>query len=155
MGTQRWALMQLILQRSPPGSALAQISKLQLLARVMPVTGLVCIPLAVVFENGAYAADEVLKVELLRTVSSVTLGLTIMLSAELHLVKLLSAVAYNVLGTLHQVPTVLCGVVFRHDRVDTLTGGGFGWCLAGALVYAKAWQGQREVPKQAPPFEED
>jgi len=138
ISTQRWALMQCIQQRSPSNSALAQISKLQLLSRVMPITGLVCIPLALVFEEGAYAPHNVLQPEVFMHLAIVAVSLTLMLSAELQLIKLLSAVAYNVIATVHQIPTVLCGVIFRHDQVDTLSACGFGCCLAGALVYARA-----------------
>ena len=53
---------------------------------------------------GAAAAPN-----LLSRVLMVAIGLTAMLYAELKLVSLLSAVAFNVLSTLHQIPIVLAG----------------------------------------------
>lgn len=140
ISTQRWALLQYILQRSPPESTLGKMSKLQLLARVMPITGIVCIPLAMIFEEGAYSIQSLSQVDLLTQVFLVSFCLVFMLVAELQLVMLVSAVAYQVLATIHQIPTVLCGVLFRHDRVGVLDTCGFGCCIAGALVYAKARQ---------------
>lgn len=64
--------------------------------------------------------------------------LVVMLYAELHLVDYLSAVAFNVLATIHQVPIVLAGVLINHDRVGMMSACGFACCLAGAFVYASA-----------------
>ncbi|CAE7940724.1 unnamed protein product, partial [Symbiodinium sp. KB8] len=61
-----------------------------------------------------------------------------MLYAELKLVSLLSAVAFNVLSTLHQIPIVLAGVILQHNTVSISSWAGFACCLIGALVYAIA-----------------
>merc|ERR1719382_981472 len=138
LASQRWALAQFVLQCSPPGSALAQTSKLQLLARTLPLTGLVCVPLSLAFEADAYTAEHVLQRELAFRVLAVAAALAAMLYAELKLVHLLSAVAFNVLATIHQIPIVLAGVVLQHNQVPRTSAAGFATCLLGALVYAAA-----------------
>lgn len=142
ISTQRWALLQFILQRSPADSALGKMSRLQLLARVMPVTGLVCIPLAIIFEPDAYSMGNCFDLDFFTHLLGVCCSLIMMLSAELQLIKLVSAVAYQVLATINQIPTVLCGVLFRHDHVGSLNAYGFGCCLAGALIYGRARQSE-------------
>lgn len=145
LSSQRWALAQFVLQYSPKESALGCMTKLQLLARTLPITGLVCIPLAITFEKDCCTVEETLNVDLAGHVFSVAIGLAAMLYAELKLVKRLSAVAFNVLATIHQVPIVLAGVILRQDRVGLLSQFGFGLCIVGALVYAAARQQDRKL----------
>lgn len=138
LSAQRWALAQHVLQRSHRKSALGQVTKLQLLARTLPVTGFVCVPLAVVFEMDSFTFDQLFQGALAIQLFLVSAGLTAMLYAELMLVKRLSAVAFNVLATIHQIPIVLAGVVIQHNQVGILSAYGFALCLVGALVYAAA-----------------
>mmetsp|Transcript_23570 Transcript_23570/g.67385 ORF Transcript_23570/g.67385 Transcript_23570/m.67385 type:complete len:370 (+) Transcript_23570:73-1182(+) len=145
ISSQRWALAQFVLQRSPKESALGQITKLQLLARTLPLTGLVCVPLSMMFEPGCCTLEELSNPDLAVPAFTVSVGLTAMLYAELKLVKRLSAVAFNVLATVHQIPIVLAGVVMRHEQVGFLSRCGFGLCLVGALVYAAARQEDRKL----------
>lgn len=144
VASQRWALAQVVLQKSPPESALGQMSKLQLLARVLPVTGLVCLPLALVFEQHAFSASQLMQPDLFVSLFTVSFGLTIMLSSELKLIQVLSAVAFNVLAALHQILNVIAGVFFNHDHVGAVSASGFGCCIIGALVYAHARALDRE-----------
>lgn len=44
-------------------------------------------------------------------------GITILTVAELRLVHISSAVALQVLGTLHQIPLIITGVMFFQDTV--------------------------------------
>lgn len=46
-------------------------------------------------------------------------GITILTVAELRLVHISSAVALQVLGTLHQIPLVITGILFFQDSVRT------------------------------------
>lgn len=143
LSAQRWALAQVVLQRSAPESALGQTNKLSLLARTLPITGLVCLPLSLVFEPMAYEAGKVMQQELWLNIGTVAAALTAMLYAELQLVKRLSAVAFNVLATVHQIPIVLAGVVLQHNQVARTAAYGFACCLIGALFYAVARQCDR------------
>jgi len=138
LSAQRWALAQFVLQRSPVGSGLAQTTKLQLLARTLPITGVVCLVLALLFERQSFSSDVSVPAILGFRVVSIACGLTGMLYAELKLVSLLSAVAFNVLSTLHQIPIVLAGVILQHNTVSISSWAGFACCLIGALVYAIA-----------------
>jgi len=138
LSAQRWAMAQVVLQ-SPKGSALRAFSKLQLLARTLPITGAISMLLALIFEPGATTAlQAAVAPSLLARVLMVAVGLTAMLYSELKLVSLLSAVAFNVLSTLHQIPIVLAGVVFQHNTVSQSSVAGFTCCIFGALVYALA-----------------
>ena len=47
-------------------------------------------------------------------------GITILTVAELRLVHISSAVALQVLGTLHQIPLIITGVMFFQDTVPHL-----------------------------------
>eukprot|EP00931_Biecheleriopsis_adriatica_P093762 TRINITY_DN67483_c0_g1_i1.p1 TRINITY_DN67483_c0_g1~~TRINITY_DN67483_c0_g1_i1.p1 ORF type:complete len:389 (+),score=47.31 TRINITY_DN67483_c0_g1_i1:132-1298(+) len=142
--SQRWALAQFVLQHSPKGSALAATSKLGLLARTLPLTGLVSALLSFAFETDAFVLSRLENPELLLRVGFVAASLTGMLYAELKLVSLLSAVAFNVLSTIHQIPIVIAGVIVQQNQVSLLSASGFGCCLAGALIYAAARHADKE-----------
>jgi len=153
----KWSLVQLVTQRSEPGSALSRMSKLQLAARVQPVAGLVCLGLAGLFEARTLTLEHLLLSGVLLKVPLIAAGITVIQCSELKLVQLTSAVAVGVLMNLHHIPMVLAGVVFFHDSVDSLGLAGFASCLLGGLFYAlaryaeatpeKAWGSPRH-PKQ-------
>eukprot|EP00434_Breviolum_minutum_P001185 symbB.v1.2.001037.t1/scaffold56.1/size371842/8 len=90
------------------------------------------------FLSATTALQAAVAPSLLARVLMVAVGLTAMLYSELKLVSLLSAVAFNVLSTLHQIPIVLAGVVFQHNTVSQSSVAGFTCCIFGALVYALA-----------------
>mmetsp|Transcript_119274 Transcript_119274/g.338186 ORF Transcript_119274/g.338186 Transcript_119274/m.338186 type:complete len:376 (-) Transcript_119274:50-1177(-) len=136
--SQRWALFQIVLQHSPCDSALGQMSKLQILSRTMPVTGIVCVVLSLLFELDAFVRERLLNSELWAATLLVGSGLAVMLAAELMLVKLLSAVAFQVLSTIHQIPIIVAGMILDGNRVGNRGACGFVVCMAGALVYAAA-----------------
>eukprot|EP00439_Symbiodinium_sp_Y106_P046894 s1377_g6.t1 len=106
--------------------------------RTLPITGVVCLVLALLFERQSFSSDVSVPAILGFRVVSIACGLTGMLYAELKLVSLLSAVAFNVLSTLHQIPIVLAGVILQHNTVSISSWAGFACCLIGALVYAIA-----------------
>lgn len=143
-GAQRWALTQYVLHRSPKHSALGTTSKFHFLARVLPVTGIVCFFLAVTFEPTAFSLDTFCQKELLLSVVTVSLGLILMLYAELKIVSLLSAVAFNILSSIHQIPIVAAGVILQHDRVGLSAFLGFCCCMAGAIIYGFARHVERQ-----------
>eukprot|EP00933_Yihiella_yeosuensis_P033930 TRINITY_DN27522_c0_g1_i1.p1 TRINITY_DN27522_c0_g1~~TRINITY_DN27522_c0_g1_i1.p1 ORF type:complete len:365 (+),score=60.29 TRINITY_DN27522_c0_g1_i1:237-1331(+) len=148
LSAQRWVLAQFVMQFSSPESALGRMSKLSLLARVLPVTGVVSVLLAAVFEPEAFQLEEISqKAVLLRTLA-VSVGLVGMLFAELKLVGMLSAVAFNVLSTVHQIPIVAAGVVLQHEEVGFASTCGFVFCLLGALLYACARQADKQALEQ-------
>jgi drug/metabolite transporter (DMT)-like permease len=144
LSCQRWALSQYVMQRLPPDTALGQLSKIQLLAYTLPLTGLVCIPVSLVFEPEAYSLRHLQQMSLARSVLAVAGSLVAMLYAELKLVDELSAVAFNVLSTLHQIPIVMAGIVLCHNEVSSQAAAGFGCCIAGAMVYACARRQDRQ-----------
>jgi len=142
---QRWALAQSMMQHSEPESGLGQMGKLSLLSRTVPITSLVILPCVYLFEFDALSVELLFNGDLLRRVLLVSVSLTAMLYAELKLVKQLSAVAFNVLATIHQIPMVLVGVVFQHNSVGVLSACGFGTCIIGALIYAWARSAERRL----------
>lgn len=131
----RWVLVQFVVQRAPSGTALGEMSKLQLVARIAPVTSIVCLLWGCVFEEEAFEASGELGLPLLYNCIGIALGVTALTVAELQLCKLTSAVAVQVLGTLHQIPLVCAGMVFFHDRVSSISVCGWVLCLLGALYY--------------------
>lgn len=138
IGCQRWALLQCVMQRSARNSALAQISKLKLMASVMPITGVVCLVLALVTETDAARMEHFLQPKLVFNVLMISTGVISLVFAELKLVELTSAVAVTVLATIHQIPIVMTGVVVFHEHVSNFSLLGFASCLCGAFFYLAA-----------------
>lgn len=143
---QRWSLAQFILQRSPRGSALEQMSPLDLAARVLPLTAAVCFFLALIFEREAFLPENIFSAELMFSIAAIASGVAVLTVAELRLVQLTSAVAMQVLSTLHQVPLVLAGVLLFHDTVRLASMAGFSLCIVGALCYVRA-RNVQQVPQ--------
>eukprot|EP00747_Dinoflagellata_sp_TGD_P143253 gnl/TRDRNA2_/TRDRNA2_176363_c0_seq2.p1 gnl/TRDRNA2_/TRDRNA2_176363_c0~~gnl/TRDRNA2_/TRDRNA2_176363_c0_seq2.p1 ORF type:complete len:366 (+),score=71.50 gnl/TRDRNA2_/TRDRNA2_176363_c0_seq2:102-1100(+) len=161
VGAQRWALLQAVMQHSPRGSALGQMSKLQIMTRILPITGVVCLCLAVPFEAtedstthasrgplGLSAFMHVGPGMLLLSVVGISCGVVTLTVAELQLVHLTSAVALQVLGTLHQIPIMLAGVVLFQEEVGLPTIAGFGLCVCGAMCYTAARQEDKRFAAQ-------
>merc|ERR1711920_1117274 len=108
--SQRWALMQFVL-----------------------------LPLVHVLEPDALKPDNLLQAELLIHVFIIAAALTLMVYSEVQLVQLLSAVAFNVLAAIHQIPLVLVGVLLQHDHVSQTAACGFRCaCLSRGLCAGTA-----------------
>ncbi|CAK9108489.1 Probable sugar phosphate/phosphate translocator At1g06470 [Durusdinium trenchii] len=133
IASQRWVMLQSLMQKSS-----LRLGKLELSAWIMPVTSLVCFMMAAAFETPALSLSLMLDAGLPRVVLIIACGITILTVAELRLVHISSAVALQVLATLHQIPLVITGVVFFQDSVELVSGMGFTCCLLGALCYAGA-----------------
>lgn len=155
IGAQRWALMQFVMQRSESTSALGQMSKLRFMSFIMPVTGGVCFVLACWLESDALDPERILRPELGLSMLKIAVGVLALCFAELKLVHLTSAVAVNVLSTIHQIPIVLAGVFFFHEHINTFGLSGFGLCLAGALFYVAARRSDVHVEAPPPPMDDD
>lgn len=137
--SQRWALVQYVTQRSPPGSALAQMSKskLQLVQRTLPITGCVCFLLSFYFEWDSLALSSWCRPDLAIKMLGIAAGITVLTVSELEIVRLASAVAIQILSTLHQIPIAFAGVMFFRETVNPLSWFGFSLCLLGGLCYVK------------------
>merc|ERR1712039_580014 len=131
----KWSLIQVMVQRSAPNSALGKMSKLQLSAHVQPITGLVCCILAAFFESQKVCWNGLLAPELWQRLFSVALGITVITCSEMKLVQLTSAVACGVLINLHHIPMVFAGVLFFHDSLSVWRSIGFVCCIAGGFLY--------------------
>lgn len=64
LGALQWATTQHVTQCSEKDSALSQMSKLRLMAFVMPVTAIPCLLFSFAFEPGAFVANHLLHGEL-------------------------------------------------------------------------------------------
>jgi len=130
----RDALSQHLLQGSGAETGgLKHASPLRLLWRMMPMTCSICLLLTPIFEISAFWN---INLAVLQSALEVSITITIMLTSELCLVKLTSAVALNVASALHNIPVVLAGVFFLHDVVHPYAAIGFAFCLGGAILYA-------------------
>jgi len=138
LGAQRWALVQIVIQRQSSHSALGRLTKLQFAARVLPVAGLVCLALASVFETPAFSAEALQQPALQHSVPIVATGIILLTVVELGVVRRTSAVALQVLVTLHQIPIAFVSAARFHERVSTMSVCGFGLCLLAAFIYAAA-----------------
>mmetsp|Transcript_19125 Transcript_19125/g.30703 ORF Transcript_19125/g.30703 Transcript_19125/m.30703 type:complete len:419 (-) Transcript_19125:84-1340(-) len=154
IGTQRWALMQFVMQYSAPDSALGQISKFGFMSMIMPITGIVCTVLAALSEGDAYRL-KYLRPDVAMYVVGIAAGVMALSFAELRIVHLTSAVAVQVLSTVHQIPIVLSGVIFFHDHVNIWGMIGFGLCMVGALFYVAARYGDASAVDSASGWDEE
>eukprot|EP00927_Polykrikos_kofoidii_P024923 TRINITY_DN22528_c0_g1_i3.p1 TRINITY_DN22528_c0_g1~~TRINITY_DN22528_c0_g1_i3.p1 ORF type:complete len:378 (+),score=30.99 TRINITY_DN22528_c0_g1_i3:170-1303(+) len=134
---QRWCFVQVILQRSPHDSALGQMSKLLMLAHILPVSGVICFIFGMVFEPDAVSMANPWMLVLLHA-CAVAVCLTLTLWMEFVVVNRLSAVALSVLCAVHQIPLVLLYTLLEHTKLGPMAWLGFGMCTAGAFVYAVA-----------------
>lgn len=155
--SQRWALVQMVTQRSSTGSALAHMSKskLQLIARTLPITGAVCMLLSFIFEWQEMTADSWLHLDLAVKSLGIAVGIVILTVSELEIVRFASAVSLQILGTLHQIPVALAGVIFFQEEVHFLSALGFVLCIIGGLMYTRVrWvearrsTSQEEIPSE-------
>merc|ERR1712032_995827 len=129
--------------------ALGQMSKLQLVARIFPITGVVSLTLAVIFEAPAAALGEVLRPAILSKVLEIGGGVMVVVTAEVTLICRTSAMALQVLMSLHQIPIFLGGIVVLHEQVHMLSVSAFALCILGAIIYAAA-RGVDEGPDASP-----
>jgi len=133
LSSQRWSLVQKLLHSNTSG--LSRITKLQMLPRIMPANTLVCIVLSSSFESPSF---ENVTGRTCCTFVMVSLGITTILAAELGVVHLTSALAMNVLASIHGIPMVLGGVIMLHERLRPVQVAGFAFCISGAMIYFMA-----------------
>lgn len=138
--SQRVALVQFVTQRSPHGSALAHMSKskVHLVKWTYPITGIVCFAFSFAFEMDGLESARLFQGDLTAKVLMLAAGVVVVTIAELEIVRVTSAVALAVLGTVHQIPIAMAGIVFFGDRVRPLRAVGFASCVLGGLCYAMA-----------------
>eukprot|EP00450_Noctiluca_scintillans_P011972 CAMPEP_0194496848 /NCGR_PEP_ID=MMETSP0253-20130528/13980_1 /TAXON_ID=2966 /ORGANISM="Noctiluca scintillans" /LENGTH=353 /DNA_ID=CAMNT_0039338291 /DNA_START=116 /DNA_END=1173 /DNA_ORIENTATION=+ len=150
MSCQRWAGLQWIMQRLDPESALRRLSKMQLMIAMSLVSGPQCLAMSVFLEGPDIEEVNVL---ILRNVAILSTTIVVMVSAELQLLHLTSAVAVAVLSPLHTIPIVIGGVLLFHDRVFAINVAGFCLSFVGACVYALARRREKDVPESLGNFE--
>jgi len=134
----KWSLIQFMTQRAERNTFLGQMSKLQLAARVQPITGVVCLVLAASFEMQEIIRPELWHSRQLFRVPAIALGITVLMCSELKVVQLTSAVATGVLMNLHHIPMVLAGMIVFHDSISLYNVYGFALCVLGGFFYAGA-----------------
>merc|ERR1719215_207135 len=117
-GSQRWVLIQVVVQRSPPTSALGQMSKLEYTARILPVAGAICFILALIFEQPFLTREHMQPPILLAALPAIGASVTVLTLTELAVVRRTSAVAMQVLATLHNIPIVVVSAAVFHEHVS-------------------------------------
>merc|ERR550525_2126033 len=122
-------------QCTPRNSYVGLMSKMQLAARIQPITGVVCLLLAFAFE-AQYLNRDLFFTKQIFGVPAIGLSIMVIMCSELKLVQLTSAVATGVLMNLHHIPMVVAGIIFFHVTVKLLSVCGFALCLLGGLCYA-------------------
>jgi len=153
LAAQRWSLLQWVTQRSQPGSALSQMAKLklELISRTLPCTGVVCLGFAFFFEPGAFVIDPWLHADLALKSLGIAVGIVILTVAELEIVRAVSAVALQVLGTLHQIPIAVAGVLFLQEQIHLSSAVGFVLCVFGGLMYVQVRYSEMQTGYFSPP----
>jgi len=146
LGSQRWALIQIVVH-SEVTSALGQLTKLQYSTRTLPTAGVICFIGALIFERGAFSAQALKHQQLWIAIPSIGLCVITLTLSELSVVRRTSAVALQVLATLHQIPIVVVSAVLFHEHVSLLSTFGFVCCILAAFVYAAA-RGREKLNEQ-------
>merc|ERR1712032_1778517 len=85
-------------------------------ARIFPITGLVCLILGVIFEAPSLALGDVFQPALLSKVLEIGCGVMTLVTSEIMLISLTSAMALQVLMSLHQIPIFLGAIVYAAAR---------------------------------------
>jgi len=152
----RWALVQHVTQREDTGSALNVMSKskLHLVQYTSPFIALVCLLLSLRFEKSDRAIDSVFDVPLVIGVLGCALGIVVLTVAELEIVRVTSAVALSFLGTLHNIPIVMAGMLLLNEKVRAWRLLGFVFCVFGGICYGRARHSElqrKTVVPQRPP----
>jgi len=150
--SQRWALIQWMTQRSRPGSALALMGKLklELISRTLPCTGVVCFLFAFWFEPRALEIEPWLHMDMILKCAGIAVGIIVLVVAELEIVRTASAVALQVLGTLHQIPIAIAGILFFQEQIHLSSAMGFLFCIVGGLVYVQVRYTEMTVEQTSP-----
>merc|ERR1719296_121074 len=86
----KWSLIQYMTQCQRPDSYLGLMSKMQLAARIQPITGVVCLLLACIFEYETLQDPLTYHSKQLFMVPAIGLGITAIMCSELKLVQLTS-----------------------------------------------------------------
>mmetsp|Transcript_112823 Transcript_112823/g.319041 ORF Transcript_112823/g.319041 Transcript_112823/m.319041 type:complete len:366 (+) Transcript_112823:125-1222(+) len=139
--TNRWAFTQYIFQRSPPTSAIRRLTKFQLLLYMSIGTTAVCVLLASFFERRAFAQVAHIGDKITAIAARTSLCIVVVMVCELLIVSMTAATVMVILSVVHNIPIVLAGIVFCHDRVFRNQWIGFALCIAGAALYllARNW----------------
>eukprot|EP00971_Amphidinium_carterae_P123946 2454803-Amphidinium_carterae.1 len=152
LGAQQWALTQSILQNAGPDSGLRLMSKMEMSGCILPASAATCAVLAMLLEADAFSrglAGRALDVA--GRVALISTGIAAISVSELMLVQLTSAVALQVIASLHQLPIVFLAVTLLDEQVSLTAFTGLCFCVAGAMVYGAARQ--RDAPGAVSPHQ--
>jgi hypothetical protein len=132
LSSQRWALVQIILHDKSERAVLPRLTKVHMLPHVMFANTIVCVTLSLVFERPTLRD---VNITLILMVLGTGVGVFTIVVSELTVVHVTSAVAMNVLASVHGIPMVCGGIIFRDESVTITSFGGYACCLLGAIVY--------------------
>eukprot|EP00403_Amphidinium_massartii_P001530 CAMPEP_0178376828 /NCGR_PEP_ID=MMETSP0689_2-20121128/3604_1 /TAXON_ID=160604 /ORGANISM="Amphidinium massartii, Strain CS-259" /LENGTH=462 /DNA_ID=CAMNT_0019996863 /DNA_START=25 /DNA_END=1410 /DNA_ORIENTATION=- len=139
IAAQQGALTQKVLQHADASSPLRRMSKMDMSARLLPASGTTCLVLALLIEENPYKEMWENRVSAIaQRVAGIAAAIALITVSELMLMQLTSAVALQVIGSMHQFPVVIVAIMFYGESLSMWAVLGFVICFAGALTYMAA-----------------
>jgi len=129
ISSQRWALAQLTFQHE--SSPCKDYSKIEMSARMLPAAAVPCFIMSAATEAPPTIDGPVLGKMLIAVV-----GILVITTTELKLIHMTSSTTGVVFTLLHNIPLILCGVIFFHDKIEGGQIAGFLLTLLGSFFYA-------------------
>eukprot|EP00929_Paragymnodinium_shiwhaense_P001708 TRINITY_DN10193_c0_g1_i1.p1 TRINITY_DN10193_c0_g1~~TRINITY_DN10193_c0_g1_i1.p1 ORF type:complete len:439 (-),score=87.64 TRINITY_DN10193_c0_g1_i1:178-1494(-) len=137
LGAQRWALTQRVIKSESP-TALGRLGKLEFMTRVLPVAGFICLGFAAAFEREAFEVARIRRDLPYFSIPIIGFCVVTLTICELSLVVRTSAVALQVMSSLHQIPIAVVSAIVLQEHIGSLSVVGFFMCVGAAFVYAYA-----------------
>jgi len=120
------------------GSKTSHITKIEIAALTNPLTALVCLLLACVFEPAAFSTPSMGWTQLGGTIMLCSSLVLMKMALDLYLIQLTSAFTFSLAGVAHNLIIILAGVLCFGERPTELAWLGFASISLGIIVYA--WQ---------------
>lgn len=118
------------------GSKTAHVTKIEMLALMNPLTAIVCLVFAAIFERGAFDTPIVGWGVVIQQIALSSLFVLAKMALDLKLIQMTSAFTFSLAGVLHNLLIVLGGVIIFGDRPPLMAWVGFAIISSGVVVYA-------------------
>jgi len=118
------------------GSKTSHISKIEIAGLTNPLTALVCLIIALVFEPEAFSTPVVGWQPIMLRIVLCSVFVLLKMVLDLWLIQLTSAFIFSLAGVIHNLLIILSGVIVFGDRPEPLAWLGFATIASGVILYS-------------------